>query len=131
MTNKVHVSQIDDRNLFFQDGSTILAASSSIIGEVFQVSGFTHIAGWAYSDVDSATNGLIIEQALDAADFPSGSAATSNVTVTTLTITGADIINNAFAVQIVAPYARVIYTNGGSPQATFRASFEARILRGL
>ena len=131
MTNKTHISQIDDRTIFFEDGSTVLAGGSSIIGEVFQVSGFTHIAGWVYSDVDSAVGGLIIEQGLNTADFASGMPSTSNVTVTPLTITGGDIIGNALCVQIVAPYARVIYINGGVAQTTFRASFEARILRGL
>ena len=131
MTNKTHISQIDDKRIFFEDGSVVLAGGSSVVGNVFQVSGFTHITGFVYSDVDSAVGGLIIEQGLDPADFPAGTPATSNVTVTPLSITGGDIVGNALSVQIVAPYVRVIYINGGAAQSTFRATFEARILRGL
>jgi hypothetical protein len=131
LTNKVHISQVDERNLFLEDGSNLLAATSSIIGDVFQVSGFTHITGFVYSDVDSALGGLIIEQGLKLTDFPAGTAATENITNSSLTITGSDTINNAFSVQIVAPYARIIYINGGSGQAEFRAIFEARVIRGL
>ena len=131
MTNKVHLSQVDERNLLFQDGSTVLAAGSSVIGDVFQVSGFTHITGFTYSDADSAMDGLIVEQGLQLSDFPAGTPATTDITNSTITVTGGDIVNNAYSVQIVAPYARIIYINGAAPQTTFRAVFEARIIRGL
>ena len=131
MTNKVHLSQVDERNLLLQDGSISLAAGSSVVGDVFQVSGFTHITGFVYSDVDSALGGLIIEQGLMISDFPAGTPATELITNSAITVTGSDILNNAFSVQIVAPYARIIYINGAAPQTTFRAIFEARIIRGL
>jgi len=129
LTNKTHISQIDDRTILFSE--TALGGSASIVGDVIHVSGYTHITGFVYSDVDSATDGLIIEQGLKTTDFPDGAAATTNVTVSTLSYTAADIVSNAFSVQIVAPYARVIYINGAGAQSTFRASFEARVLRGL
>ncbi len=130
MTNKVHISQIDDRHIFEESGINLLAAGGSIIGDIFQVSGYTHITGFVYSDVASALNGLIIEQAVQESDFPAG-VATANVTSTALTITGADITNNALSVQVVGSYVRVIYINGATPQGTFRAVFEARVMRGL
>lgn len=131
MTNKTHLSQIDEKSVLFADGSALLAASSSLVGDVVHVSGFTHLTGYIYSDVDSAAGGVIIEQGIDIDDFPSGTPATSLVTNSAFACTGGDIVSNAFSVQIVAPYVRVIYINGASNQGAFRAIFEARILRGL
>jgi len=131
MTNKVQISQIDDLVLLLADGNSPLPAGVSLVGEVFLVSGYTHITGYIYSDVASAVSGMIIEQGLKISDFTDGAAATTGVTVTTSAYTATDIINNAFSVQIVAPFARVIYINGATPQTEFRAYFEARVMRGL
>jgi hypothetical protein len=128
MTNKTHISQVDERILLFEDGTAPLGAAASLVGNVIQVSGFTHITGFIYSDV---TGGLVIEQGLAIADFPIGTAATSMVTSSALAITAANITDNAFSVQIVAPFVRIIYVNGAGAQTDFRAVFEARVLRGL
>lgn len=131
MTNKVHISQQDDRTLLEADGSSLLGAGASLVGNVIQVSGYSHITGFIFSDVASATDGVIIEQGLIVTDFPAGVAATTLITNSTTTYTAGDILNNAFSVQIVAPFARIIYTNGAAAQTEFRAAFEARVFRGL
>jgi hypothetical protein len=131
LTNKVHISQQDDRIMLFEAGGTLLGAGASLVGNVIQVSGYSHITGFVYSDVASALNGVVIEQALLITDFPAGAVATTAATVSTTSYTAADIINNAFSVQIVAPFARIIYTNGAGAQTVFRLAFEARVLRGL
>jgi hypothetical protein len=117
--------------MLFEDGSALLGAGVSLVGDVIQVSGYSHITGFIYSDVASAINGVIIEQGLLITDFPAGAPATTAVTVSTTSYTAADIINNAFSVQIVAPFARIIYTNGAGAQSDFRLAFEARVFRGL
>jgi hypothetical protein len=131
MPNKVHLSQIDDRNLILQDGSSTLAAGGTLIGDVVQVAGYTHVTGFAYSDVDSAAGGFIVEQGIQISDFPSAGPGTEFLTISSTAITGGDQVNNAFSVQIVAPFVRIIYINGASPQSAFRLYAEARVLRGL
>jgi hypothetical protein len=131
MTNKIAISQVDDLVILLDDGTSPLIAAGSLVGNVFLVSGYTHITGYIYSDVTSAAGGVIIEQGLKIGDFTPGTPATTGVTSTALAYTGGDIINNAYSVQIVAPYARIIYINGASPQTDFRAYFEARVMRGL
>lgn len=127
--NKVYLGQLE--TLIVANTSTVLGAGGVFVGDVFNVSGYTHISGFAFSDVDSAANGLIIEQAFQSSDFTAGTANTGLITRSLYSITGADMDNNSLAVQIVAPFARIIYTNGAAGQATFRMHFAARILRGL
>jgi len=130
MVNNVNLSQAD--SMVMVQETTPLGGGASFIGTTFNVLGYTHIAGFAFSNVASATpNGIIIEQALQSADLPAGSPATSLVSRSVYAITAADIDNNAVAVQVVAPFARIIYVNGAAAQATFRMYFAARILRGL
>ena len=131
MTNKVHISQQDDRVMLFETGVSLLGAGASLVGAVVQVSGYSHLTGFVYSDVASALGGIIIEQGLLISDFPAGVAATTHVTTSNTTYTAADIVNNAFSVQIVAPFARIIYINGAGAQSEFRLAFEARVFRGL
>ena len=131
MTNKVHISQIDDRIMLLETGSSLLAGGASLVGDVIQVTGYTHITGFVFSDVDSATDGVIIEQGLLIPDFSAGTPSTTFITNSTMTYTGGDIITNSFSVQVVSPFARIIYVNGASPQGAFRLYFEARVLRGL
>ena len=104
--NKVHLSQIDERNLLIATDADILGAGGTLISDIVHVSGYTHITGFAYSDVDSAAGGLIIEQALQESDFPGGTAATTHVTVSNFSIAGTNITDNAVSVQIVAPFVR-------------------------
>jgi len=129
--NKIHLSQVDDRILVTATDADLLGAGGSLVSDIFYVSGYTHITGFVYSDVDSAAGGLLIEPGLQESDFPSGVPATAHVTTTNLSIPGANIVDNSIGVQIVAPFVRIIYTNGAAAQTTFRASFEARIIRGL
>ena len=131
MTNKVHLSQVDDRRILVEAGSNLLAGGASLVGNVIQVSGYTHLTGFVFSDVDSAANGIIVEQGMLLTDFPASIPATAFISHSTTSYTGSDIVNNTFSVQIVAPFARVIYINGGAAQGVFRLYFEARTLRGL
>jgi len=131
-SNKVHLSQIDTLIVGAAVDADILGAGASFFGEVITVAGYAHISGFAFSDVDSASpDGIIIEQGLSPADFPSGALSTTHTTISTHAITGGNITDNALQVQIVAPFARVVYVNGGAAQTTFRMYFAARSLRGL
>lgn len=127
--NKVDISQVDEPILV--SSTTPLGAGGLFVSTPVSVLGYTHICGFAFSNVASAINGLIIEQGYQSTDFPAGTPATSLITRSLYSISAADLDNNAFAVQIVAPFARIIYTNGAAAQATFRLFFGARILRGL
>lgn len=129
MADKVNISQIEHKHLV--ESITNLSAGSSLVGEVTAVDGYTHITGFAFSDVSSILNGVIVEQGLQASDFPAGTPATSLVTISTFTLSANDIVTNNYAIQVVAPFARVIFINGPVAQTKFRIVFEARILRGL
>lgn len=91
-----------------------------------EVQGYTNIVGFAYSDVGSIINGLEIQQASDLNDFVTG----IGITRSTFTIVAGDSINNAFAVEIVAPFARIVYNNAGAAQSVFRLYAVAKIIRG-
>lgn len=127
--NKVDISQVDEPIL--ASSTTVLGAGGLFISAPISVLGYTHICGFVFSNVAGAVNGLIVEQGYQSTDFPAGTPATSLITRSLYGISAADMDNNAFAVQIVAPFARIIYTNGAVAQATFRLFFGARILRGL
>lgn len=132
MSNKVHISQADSLLLASANDDDVLGGGALFVGDVKVVTGYTHIAGFAFSDVVSASPaGIIIEQGLSPDDFPAGVAATTLVTTSTHILTAGEIIDNALQVQIVAPFARIIYVNGAGAQSTFRLYFTARILRGL
>lgn len=127
--NKVDISQVDEPIL--ASSTIVLGAGALFVGNAQSVLGYTHICGFVFSNVASAVNGLIIEQGYQSSDFPAGTPATTLVTRSLYGISAGDLDNNAFAVQIVAPFARIIYTNGAAAQASFRLFFGSRILRGL
>lgn len=129
MSNKTHISQID--HLAVMAEITNLAANATFISSPQHVGGYTHLTGFVYSDAGSVLNGLIIEQAMQLSDFPSNAPATANVTRSLFTVSANETVTNNYSVQLVAPFVRIIYMNGAAPQTTFRAFFEARILRGL
>lgn len=127
--NKVELAQLETLTII--NSAVSLGAAGVLVGPTIYVGGYTHISGFAFSDVASAANGLVIEQAYAAADFPIGVPSTSLITRSLYGIAAGDMDNNAFAVQVVAPFARITYTNGAAPQTSFRIYFAARILRGL
>jgi len=127
--NKTNLGQVDTLLLAFT--TTPLSGGALYEGEIMNLTGYTHISGFAYSDVASATDGLIIEQGYQPTDFLIGSTTPSLITRSVYSIIAADIDNNAFAVQIVAPFGRIVYVNGAGAQSLFRLYFGARILRGL
>jgi hypothetical protein len=128
-TSKTNLGQVD--TLLLANSATPLAGGALFEGTVENVSGYTHICGFVFSNVASAVNGLIIEQGYQITDFSTGAASTTFITRSTYGISAGDIDNNAFAVQIVAPFAKILYINGAGAQASFRLFFGARILRGL
>jgi len=129
MSDKTNLGQVD--TLLMANSATPLGAGALFVGAVQNVSGYTHISGFVFSNVASAVNGLIIEQGYGITDFTVGAASATLITRSVYGISAGDLDNNAFAVQIVAPFARILYTNGAGAQATFRLYFGARILRGL
>lgn len=145
MSNKTHISQIDvfvaanhigsgSAVAVLEQGDTgLLAAGGVFYGNVIWVGGYAHLCGYAFSDVASATNGLVIEQGMQASDFDTSTPAaeTDNITRSRYNIAAADIDGNAFNVQLVAPFVRIIYTNGAGAQSAFRLFGFARTLRGL
>ena len=122
---------MDDRVMAYETGTTLLAAGGIFTGEVMQVAGYGHITGWIFSDVSSATSGVIIEQALTVSDLLVATPNTTNVTSSTLAYTAGEYVSNAYSVQVVAPFARILYVNGAAAQTAFRLYFEARVFRGL
>ena len=145
MSNKTHLSQVDifvaanhigsgsPLAVLGQGDTGFLAAAGVFFGDLIYVGGYTHLCGYAYSDVASASNGLVIEQGMKSTDFDTATPAseTDNITRSRYTIAAADIDNNAFNVQLVAPFVRIIYTNGAGAQTAFRLFGFARTLRGL
>lgn len=129
MPDKVNIGQVDDKIIL--QSITNLAANGVLVGEVVPVTGYTHITGFAFSDTGSTLNGLIVEQAMQASDFPAGTPATSLVTSSQFTLAANDIITNNFSAQIIGSFIRVVFTNGPVAQTSFRIYFEARVLRGL
>lgn len=123
MVNKSNISQSEA--LVLANSNTTLGAGGVFTGSIFRVSGYTNITGFVYSNVGSATNGLVVEQAADSADFASG-----YVTRTRLTYTAADVDYNSFVIEVTAPFVRIRYTNGGSAQATFRIWAVAKASKG-
>lgn len=125
MSNKVNISQVDRKVLILS--TDLLASDGVLVGDVIPVSGLTQIDGFVFSDIPSAPNGLIIEQGLKEADFPANAAATTLISHSVFSYIG-DIVTNRYTVRIVAPFARIIYTNASSAQNSFRIFFEGKPL---
>jgi len=131
VAEKISVSQIEAKELYNQTGS-LIESGIIVTSAVVYVGGYSHITGYVYSDQASATDGVVIEQCQRADLFAAGAVTTANVTSSSMTYTAADITSNALSVQIVAPFARIVYVNGAVTQATdFNIFFCARIIRGL
>jgi hypothetical protein len=131
LSDKVNVSGGDFLPMFIRSDANVLGANVTDIGDIFAVGQYSHISGYVFSDVSSASPGIIIEQAKSRTDFALGAASTTDVTRSTESVAGGNIDDNAIAVQIVAPFARIVYVNGGSAQAQYTAFFGARLIRGL
>ena len=89
--------------------STPLAAGATFTGTASDMLDFGIIFVTVYSDVDSATDGLSLEQSSDGTNW--------DVT-DKYTITGTH--GKVFAIQPAAKYFRVVYTNGAADQTAFR-----------
>ncbi len=86
--------------------TTALGASVTFTSASFDVSSAKFIVGSVYADVDGT---LYIEQSPDGTNWDVSSA---------FSVTGGTGIG--FSVEVVAPYARVRYTNGATAQSSFR-----------
>jgi hypothetical protein len=86
--------------------STPLAANGVFTSGIFLTQGFARIIGSVFANQAGT---LKIEQSADGANFD----AANTVAVTASTQT-------PFSIEIVAPFARITYTNGATLQTTFR-----------
>lgn len=127
---KVNLAQNDIRLIANATDSDALAGAATFTSDIVYVGGYSVVSGFAYSDVASATSpdGLVIEQAASEADFTLG---TPPITESIFEIGAGETEENAFSVQVVAPFVRIRYVNGAGAQTTFRLYAVARILRGL
>ena len=139
MTEKINISQIEVKELYNETGGATIdyvGVGGVIASDVIYVGGYSHITGYVYSDQASAVDGVVIEQCQRSDLFTGTSpidwaATTTKVTSSSMTYTAADIISNALSVQVVAPFARIVYVNGAITQTIFNIYFCARIIRGL
>lgn len=88
---------------------TPLAGGATFTGSAFEILNYGIIFVSVYSDVASATDGLVIEQSIDGANWDHSDE---------YTIQAGRAKN--FAVNPHAEYLRVSYTNGGTAQTVFR-----------
>ena len=89
--------------------STPLVAGATFTGTSVDVLDYSVITVSVYSNVASATDGLVIEQSHDGVNWDFDDVYTIPAGV-----------GKTFTVQPVAQYLRTKYTNGGSDQTTFR-----------
>lgn len=125
MAEKVYVGQAE--NLVIASSNVVLGGGATFTSSIFYVGGYTNLVGFVYSNVASASNGLVIAQAADSADFALG---TPPITRSRFSYTAADTDFNAFAVELTAPFVRITYTNGVTGQTTFRIWFAAKAAKG-
>jgi len=84
-----------------------LGASDPFTSDVLDVGGNARLTGTVFSDQGGT---LVVQQSSDGANWD-----TDSQTVTVTGGTGAE-----FSVEIVAPYAQLVYTNGATAQTEFR-----------
>ena len=125
MSEKIYLGQAE--NLVLASSNVILGGAATFTSTIFYVGGYTNIVGFIYSNVASATNGLVIAQAADSGDFVLG---TPPITRSRFTYSAADTDFNAFAVELTAPFVRISYTNGVAAQTIFRMWFAAKAAKG-
>lgn len=86
-----------------------LAGDAVFTGTAEDVSGFGGISIFAYSDVDSADNGLLFQSSSDGINWDSS---------LPVTLTGGT--REIHTLAVISKYFRVVYTNGSSAQSEFR-----------
>lgn len=93
--------------------TTPLAGGATFTGAAIDTSGYSSISLIIASDVASAANGVIIEYSGDGVNWEEG-------TVGTYTPGAAPNAGQVFGGGLRAKYARVVFINGASAQASFR-----------
>lgn len=89
--------------------SSALLANASYTSSSATTFGYTSMRGFAFSDQASATNGFSIQQSLDGTNWD----VKDEFSVSAST-------EKPFRIDVAAPYVRVVYTNGGTNQTSFR-----------
>jgi hypothetical protein len=89
--------------------STQLAGDGTFTGLAEVCEEYSTITVYAYSDVDSATNGFVIEFSMDGTNFDRAK---------TVSFTGG--LSQAHAFAVISKYYRVRYTNGTAATSDFR-----------
>ena len=94
--------------------TTALGAGASYNGSSVETTGYKQIVGTVYADTDGT---LKIQQSPDGTNWD---------VETSISVTGGS--GKGFSVEIVAPYMRVVYENGGTAQTTFRLYVFLRVI---
>jgi len=97
------VSVIDD---------PLLAADAIYTSDSFKTDGYDKIVGYVYSDVASATDGVVIQQCHDG-DFTAPAIVESR-----FTLSAGETL--AFSVELVSEFVRIWFKNGPTGQGIFR-----------
>ena len=91
------------------DTAVVLAGGAAYTGSSVSTFGFYTITGYAFSDQASAANGFSIEQSADGTNWDVKDQ--SSVAAST---------EKPISIPVAAPFVRVVYTNGGTLQGSFR-----------
>ena len=94
--------------------TTALGASATYTGSSVETSGYKQIVGTVYADVDGT---LKIQQSSDGTNWD---------VETSISVTGGS--GKGFSIEVVAPYMRVVYENGGTAQSAFRLYVFLRVV---
>jgi len=116
--SKTGLSGFDTLQLAQTD--VVLSANQSYSSQIICTDGYFLIKGLVYSDVSSAAGGVQIQQAADTSDFDN-----SYYNLASFSYTGGNTTTNVFSATIFAPFAKIVYTNGGVNQTIFRLTFFA------
>ena len=89
--------------------TTLLGANATFTGTARDLLGYTQVSVFVYSNVASATGGLNLQFSTDGTNWDEDQA---------VTISAANAQH--VSVSVIARYFRIVYTNGGTAQTTFR-----------
>jgi len=104
--------------------TTPLNASQIYTSSWYDCNNYSRITLLSASNVASASNGVEIQQSTDGsnADY------SSKYTTTSITISGTTRYIVTATIELMARYARIVYTNGGTNQSYFRLAAMARVI---
>jgi len=94
--------------------TTALGANATYTGSSVETSGYKQIVGTVFADVDGT---LKIQQSPDGTNWD---------VETSISVTGNQ--GKGFSIEVVAPYMRAVYENGGTAQSAFRLYVFLRVV---